>query len=333
MAKVIGTSRAWKSILSMLADVNLRVEYPREIKPLLDDLKKQFGEKLAEAREQIQQQLEPITAEVEIEKENIEKGSAGRLAELAENIHETQLTLELYQLDKGLFGRVRNLYRIRRQEKKLHGLETERDEVNTHLKRLLDEQDNILAERHASIEAEIVRQYEDVKNKVVILEKVEASKELAEALIEMEMLEQLRALPDNTRVINAVDLETEQAVRLEGKSFWRVQIDHLVITPSGLFAIKIHHGGKQDSKDSTDPFEQAKRASHLCYELLKHDFPGITVRAVLAHRGHVRENQQSAYVKTLPINEVAGYIYWFKDNTLSEASIEKIVSYFQESAQ
>lgn len=329
MAQIDGTSGSWQAIVKLLEEIGLRVEAPGEIQAHLTEHRHQLAQKLAEAQEKIREQVKPVEDEIQIEKENIQNGPTKRLAELEEDIRQARLHLELFRLDKGILGRVGNLFRIRREEKKLHRLEQARSEIAGRLERLLGEQDRVLAEKRAAIEAEAAQEYRDINIKITTLQGVLDSKELADAILELEVLEHLRALPDSARVLNGVRLEADSPARLEGKSFWSGKIDHLVITPSGLFAVGVWRGGKPESAES-DPVEQIRRAAHLCHELLKNNFPGITVRAVLACRGHAPESQHGAYVKSLPLDEVGRYINWFKDSGLGAERIEQVARYIEE---
>jgi hypothetical protein len=329
MARMLGTSGAWQGIIDLLAEIGLRVERPGEIPVLLEEQKLQLGQKMAEAQKNIEQALAPVSEAIRLEKENIQNAPAERLAELDEDLRQIKLHLELFRLDRSLFGRASNLFRIRRQEKKLASQEQARSEITGRMKRLLDAQDQILAEKRAAIESEAISQYREINTKVSTLQKVLDSKELATATLELELIEHLETLPEQAWVINGVHLEAEQAVRFEGKAFWAARIDHLVLTPSGLFAVEVQPGGKQNTAQNSDPYEQIRRAAHLCHEMLKADFPGLTVRAVLAHRGAMPESQQSTYVKSLGLGEVTGYINWFKDNSLSAEQVETIATYLQ----
>ncbi len=331
MARMIGTSGAWRKIQAELSELGLPVERPEELAAHLTEQKSQLAQKMAEAQEKIDSALAPIVTEIQIEKEKIEQAPTERLAELDEDLRQASLHLELYRLDRGLFGRARNLFRMRRVEKKLAGLEAARAEISGRVKRLLAEQNAILAEKRAAIEAEAVGDYKLLNARVTFLQQTLASPELAEAELELEMLAQLEQLPETARVLSGLRLEAERAVRLDGKAFWAGSIDHLVITPSGLFAIEVQPGGKHNPQ--ADPFEQIRRAAHLCHELLKFDFPEVTVRAVLAHRSPLAEGQQNAYVKTLGLAEVIGYINWFKDHSLSAEQSEKIADYLKEMGQ
>ncbi len=325
MARIDGTSKSWQQIVNLLAEIDLRVEEPGEIQPLLAEHRHQLALKTAEAEKKAREQLKPIETEIRIEKENIQNGPAERLAELEEDIQQVKLHLELFRLERGILGRAGNWFRIRREKKKLRRLEANHNEIARRLERLLGEQDRILAEKRAAIEAETAGAYRDLNIKINTLQKALESKELAAASLELEMLEHLRALPDSVRVLNGIRLEANSALNLDGKLFWSGKIDHLVITPSGLFAIGVWRGGQPDPTEG-DPLEQIRRATHLCHELLKFDFPGITARAVLACRGHAPQSPHGAYVKSLPLGEVSGYINWFKDNSLGTEQVERVAA-------
>ncbi|GAB4491838.1 MAG: hypothetical protein Fur0016_24410 [Anaerolineales bacterium] len=329
MARIEGTSGSWQAIVDMLAEIGLRVEAPGEIAPLLMEYRNQLASKTAEAGQKAREQLKPIEAEIQIEKENIQTAHAQPLATLQEDIRQAKLHLELFRLDRSLTGRISNLFRTRREQKKLHRLETQHSQISARIQRLLTEQDHLLAEKRAAIETEAAHEYQDLNVKITTLQKALDSKELAQAMLELDMLQHLSALPDTTCVLNGIHLEADSPVKLDGKSFWSAKIHHLVITPAGLFAVGVWQGGQPEANQA-DPLEQIRRAAHLCYELLKFDFPGLPARAVLAYRGQAPQSPHGAYVKSLPLNEVNGYIGWFKENSLSAEQIAQVVAYFRE---
>ncbi|PWH11751.1 MAG: hypothetical protein DDG60_16695 [Anaerolineae bacterium] len=329
MARIEGKSGSWQAILNLLAEIGLQVESPEEIAPLLGKYRHALAEKTAEAAQKAREQLQPLEEQTRIEKENIQQAPAERLAELEEDIRQSKLHLELFRLDRSITGRVRNLYRIRREEKRLARLEAARAEIISRVERLVAEQEHLLAEKRAAIEAETAQIYSELNIKITTLQKVLDSRQLADALLEIEMLEHLRALPESAWVLNGIHLEMDGPVKLDGKSFWSAKMDHLVITPAGLFAVNVWRGGKPETGEP-DPLEQVRRAAHLCYELLKFEFPGLTARAVLACPGHAPESPHAPYVKILPLGEVNSYIKWFKDNSLTPEQVEQIAAALRE---
>lgn len=330
MAKIIGTGGAWGSIQAMLETVNLQAGQPGEVHTLLQEHKTLLEKSLVEARAEIEGKIAPFAEEIAREKENIERGPAERLGQLESEIQQTELALELYRLEKGLFSRIRNLFRIGRVERKLARLSKEREKISERVKRLLEEQDLRLTEKRASLEAEVMQQYQDLQNKVNILQQAENSKELADAVTELEMLEILRGLPEQVTVLNNVVLEADRGFRLDGKWIQTARIDHLVLTPSGLFSLALYQASRQPNTNH-DTADEVRQSAAICYDLLRDKFPQATVRGILAYRNHAPE-KASPFVKTLPFTEVNGYINWFKDSTLSPERIEEIVAYLKELA-
>jgi len=172
----------------------------------------------------------------------------------------------------------------------------------------------------------------EIRDRVEILKSISGSHELTSAVVELEMIEILSRLPENFHILNDIHLRTERGIRFEGEWLIRGEISNLVVSPAGLFAIEVNSGSKQNAEKGAafDPSDQIKRAAHLCYSFLKPDFPAVTVRSILAYRGHLPESQKTGIVKTLPIADVPGYITWFKENTLNEALMEGIVKYILE---
>lgn len=330
---MIGTNSAWGRIQQSLAENGLSAASPGEVAACLAAQKLQLGEKLAEAQEKINAALEPVSQAVRVEKENIQRGSGARLPELEESIHQIEAHLELLRLDGSLFGRMRNLFRIRRQAKKLGRQARARDEIIARVNRLTGEQDKILAEKRAEIEAEVVSGYKELNSRVALLQGLLESKELAEASVEVELSGLLGHLPESAWVLTGVELSSGQVVRLPGMPSGLGKIDHLVMTPSGLFAVNFYQAGRGGQADD-DPFEQVRRAATMCHDVLKLDFPEVTVRAVLAlHRGPLPESRQNTYVKMLPFAELTGYINWFKDQSLSAARLEQIAAFLQKDSR
>ena len=73
--------------------------------------------------------------------------------------------------------------------------------------------------------------------KVNLLKTVLSSPELAGAIAELEMVDHLRTLPDNYFVISDVKLVANKSIHFDGEWLKSAQIDHVVVSPSGIFVI------------------------------------------------------------------------------------------------
>jgi hypothetical protein len=329
MASIYGTSGAWKEIAAKLETYQLKADHPREIELLLQSCVKESEEQFDKAIQAIEAETTLLEQEIAREKEKVHVKLENYAEEHALEIKQAELTVDFYRHERSIFNVVRSFFRIRRETGKLEGLQKTlqdyRDEIEHELHEKEAQLEQIKANKSAMAEAAC----RETRERVEMLKSISGSHELAAAITELEMIEILSRLPDNFHILNDVRLRAERGIRFEGEWLIRGEINNLVVAPSGLFAIEVNSGSKQTAqKDaSVDPRDQIKRAAHLCYSFLKPEFPTVSVRSILAYRGHIPESQKTEIVKTLPIPEVPAYITWFKEDTLNDALMQEIVEY------
>jgi hypothetical protein len=332
MASIYGTSRAWKEIAAHLEIYQLKAGHPSEIALLLQGCTRDFSEQFDDARQAIEAEIAALEQEVAKEKEKVRVELDKFSDEHTLEIKQAELAVDFYRHERSLFNFVRSFFRIRRETGKLEELQKtlqeDRDEIEHDLREKESQLSQIKTTKNQIAQAACREAYE----KVEILKSISGSQELAGAVVEFEMIDTLARLPDNFHVINDVRLQVDRGLRFEGEWLISGEISNLVVTPAGLFAIEVTSGAKQAEKKEAvfDPREQIKRAAHLCYSFLKPEFPAVTVRSILAYRGHLPESEKTGIVKTLPIPDVPAYITWFKENTLAEALMREIVEYVLE---
>jgi hypothetical protein len=332
MASFFGKSKVWGEICAKLESAGLKVENPRDIEPLLESCLSEYSQKYRQFHHKLESEVWQLEVELSQEKEKI-----GNEVETFSNfssleIAQAEANIDLLRHDRSLFNVIRNKFRTRRETRKIIRLKNELLEKKQALESPLKIKETELAQRKGSIDLLARRECQDLINTIDLLKSLSSSQDLAVAAAEMEMLEYLKQLPANYYVINNVNLSVEKGFNFEGKWLIHGHIDHLVITPSGLFAIEVRNWNKQtiEKNSPNDPAAQIKFASQLCYEIIKPAFPGVTVRSILAFRGHPPEFQTSGIVKLMPIQEVPAYIIWFKDNTLTNQAAHQLLSRIQE---
>ncbi|GEM_PF-747061 len=167
-----------------------------------------------------------------------------------------------------------------------------------------------------------------LRDNVARLEYLQNSPELAGARAELAVVEQLKRLPEGYIVLNDVRLRASRFHWYNGVPLQSAQIDHLVISPAGLFVIETKVWSRQfvESGDYHDPFDQVGRAGYLCYDTVK-PFGKVQVRGIIACAGHLPPQPESAKVKVLRVEELAGYITWFKDRALRLELIAELKEY------
>jgi hypothetical protein len=328
MASIYGTSRAWKEIAAHLEAYKFKVEHPKEIEPLLQSCISEYERQFDQAKQVVENEIAALEQQIAQEKEKVRVELEKFAEEHALEIKQAELTVDFYRHERSPFNFVRSFFRIRRETGKLEGLQKTlqeyRDEVEHDLHEKQAQLGQIKASKHQTAQAACREAYE----KVEILKSVTGSHELAEAVVELETINMLSRLPENFHVLNDIRLRTERGIRFEGEWLIRGEISNLVVAPAGLFAIELYSSKQNMPADASfDPREQIKRAAHLCYSFLKPEFPMVSVRSILAYRGHLPESQAASIVKTLSIPDVPAYITWFTENTLNEAMMQEIVDF------
>jgi hypothetical protein len=154
------------------------------------------------------------------------------------------------------------------------------------------------------------------------------------AMGEEKVAKELERLSDDYILINNLSLSFDRAIyhRQTREYIKSAQIDHLLISPSGLFLIETKNWSKQSWVDSSlrSPIQQVKRSSFALFlKLSNYSFRNnIPIRNVLATTNHVPDGNFQ-YVKVLPAERLVGYIEYFRPS-LSRDQRENLVNYFLE---
>lgn len=179
-----------------------------------------------------------------------------------------------------------------------------------------------------------------------LVRKFDALKELKPLVLgaigERQVLDQLRLLPSNFHVINDFYTSFRKAIyRKEQDDYIQtIQIDHIVIGPSGVFVIETKNWNQHTiiEQNHWGPIEQVRRAGYVIFVLLNSDDGNIfrsikkslwsqkkiAVRSILAMTNE-RLSGEFKYVKVLKPNDLLSYIQYFK-NQLTLEEVDQIVS-------
>ena len=171
-----------------------------------------------------------------------------------------------------------------------------------------------------------------LKNQLLELKRLLGSPELAGATAELAVIDILQKLPSDHVVINDVKLKAPHFIRFEGKPLQSAQIDHLVLSPAGVFVVetKCWSKGFAEHGNYHNPFDQVRRASYLCHVVLKGIFGSIKTRSIIACVGHLpSSNQPYDYVKVLRLHEINNYVTWFKKGDLSDETLSLLRNYLE----
>lgn len=158
------------------------------------------------------------------------------------------------------------------------------------------------------------------------------SPELAGAKAELEVIETLRSLPGGYVVLNNVQLKAERFIKYNGVPLQSAQVDHLVLSPAGVFIIETKRWSRQfvQAGNYHNPFDQVSRAAYLCYDLLRSNFDKAPVRNIILSGGALPEPPQESYTKVLQLSHLNGYISYFKEQALSPERLSQVRGYLRE---
>jgi hypothetical protein len=184
-------------------------------------------------------------------------------------------------------------------------------------------------------------QLRELERKKRIIDQVNNS--IYGAFGERMVVKELEKLPDDFILINNFNgLFDPPIYYREGNDYISsVQIDHLLVSPAGIFLIETKNWSEQSLNNLLlrSPIEQVKRANFILFKLLAAD---TTNSSLTLHKHHwgdrkipirnvvVLTNQKPSeefqYVKVLTVKELVSYVNYFKPS-FSSQEIQKIADY------
>ena len=145
------------------------------------------------------------------------------------------------------------------------------------------------------------------------------------ALGELEVVTKLQNLPDDYILINDFSLSFNKPIynRKENYYIQSIQMDHILVAPSGVFLIETKNWSKHSVENHNlwSPVQQIKRANFALYIILngktsilnKHHWGDrqIPIKNLIVLTKH-KPIEKFQYVKVLNINELFSYINYFE---------------------
>lgn len=149
------------------------------------------------------------------------------------------------------------------------------------------------------------------------------------ALGEQKVVKTLEALSDEYFLINDFSVSFSPAIynRKENDYIKSVQIDHILIGPSGIFLIETKNWSEKslENLNLRSPVQQIKRTSFILFKLLNNEMSNYHLRLDKHHWGtkkisirnlivltNTKPKEEFQFVKILTINELLGYVNYFK---------------------
>lgn len=163
------------------------------------------------------------------------------------------------------------------------------------------------------------------------------------ALGEQKVVTTLESLSDDYILINDFAVSFSSAIynRHENDYIKSVQIDHILVGPSGVFIIETKNWSEKSLENLSlrSPVQQIRRTNFVLFKLLNNEISKYRLRLDKHHWGdkkiaikniialtQIKPKEEFQYVKILTINELIGYINYFKP-TFSDIEIKRIADF------
>lgn len=149
------------------------------------------------------------------------------------------------------------------------------------------------------------------------------------ALGEQKVVKALENLSDEHFLINDFSVSFSPAIynRQENDYIKSVQIDHILVAPSGIFLIETKNWSENSLENLSlrSPVQQIRRTSYVLFKLLNNEMSNYYLGLDKHHWGdrkiaikslivmtNKKPQEEFQYVKVLTLNELPGYINYFK---------------------
>lgn len=166
------------------------------------------------------------------------------------------------------------------------------------------------------------------------------------ALGEQKVVKTLEALSDEYYLINdfAVSLSPAIYNRQESGYIESIQIDHLLVAPSGIFLIETKNWSEKSIANLSlrSPVQQIKRTNFVLFKLLNNEMSNFHLSLEKHHWGdrrlsirnlvvltNTKPKEEFQYVKILTLNELLSYVKYFKP-VFSSIETQRIAEFFLE---
>ncbi len=353
MAKVYGQIGSFLRLCDSLKIKNVNVfESFEEIRKLVDNYK-EAPEKIKNKKiEELKNEIDEIRNKIEKLKFEYDKEITERKEKLLKEKKELDWFIEVYSRDvNNIFKKIINYYKKRKFIERKEWIEKFFDyELNRPFKSIIDEiksWQSDLDYRQDNFDKIVEEKYnEEVNFLNLVYNTIKSNKEFYYGAIgEQMVLDKLKSLPDEYTIINNFQHKFSRPVpdRKNNDFIYSVQIDHILVGPTGLYLIETKNWSKNsmDDLDLYSPIKQIKRSSLALFALLNQAIrqgylsrfldpwgeEQISPKKILVVINHKPE-QEYQFVKILTPGELEKYILNEKVFFTKE-QVENLVTYLK----
>jgi len=314
MAKVTGSSGAWRDLVRPFRGLGLGMENPSQLRATLDRLERGRPETETSLAAQVDLEIEELERELLAVEQSFREKIKTREWMTSRAIAPMESRLAQLRGERGVLRRLWNWFVARgvaaemdrtkaRYQLEIAELQRGADEQKNRATRLRQGRDAVLDGRRKAMEAGIAG-----------LRVALRSRELAGAEAELQVVEELARLPDEYHVFHDVRLEARKFMRFEGTPLQTAQIDHVVLAPFGVFVVETKNWSRSftESGEGFDPYTQVARAQRLCVHHLEGVGGHPNLRGIIVTLGDLPANDRNRFIKSLRPAELVRYIRIFE---------------------
>ncbi len=275
-------------------------------------------------------ELKSLDIEIEIQRQQAEQVLRDEIDKLKQ-----ELNISISNSPKNLIQKIANDLRNWNFTRKIKQKEKDFEiNVNTKIGHLIENYQG-KSKRYQFITSNV---FEAVKQSVhYSLSELERKKAIIDnlnsliygALGEQKVVKSLENLSDDYILINDFSVSFSPAIyyRQENDYIMSIQIDHILVSPSGIFLIETKNWSEKSLENLSlhSPVKQIRRTSFVLFKLLNNEISNYHLRLDRHHWGdkkisiknlivltNTKPQEEFQYVKILTLNELLGYIYYFK---------------------
>ncbi len=246
---------------------------------------------------------------------------------------------------KLLFYKIKLNQLSKRLDKLTHYFIDEVEKPFRHLSKKIKNLERDVTYRETNFETLISKRSQNYTNRINLINRIlDDNYTLISGTIgEQQVTEELKKLPDTFTVINDLQMSFNRPIcnRKENDKILSIQVDHLVVGPSGVFLLETKNWSEKSLQNLNlfSPVKQIRRANFALFTLLNSSVSSGSLRLSSHHWGkkkiairsvllmtNAKPKEQFQFVKVLSLKEIVNYISYFEE-TFSSKEVETIVNY------
>jgi hypothetical protein len=259
------------------------------------------------------------------------------------------LNISISNNSTNLFQKITNILRVWGLKRKIRHKENNFDSnVKRTISHLIDNYQEkssrhqfIISNVDEAIKQSVRHSLSELERKKAVIDNLNSF--IYGALGEQKVVKALEKLSDEYILINDFSVTFSRAIynRQENDYIKSVQIDHILVAPSGIFLIETKNWSEKSLENLSlrSPVQQIRRTSFVLFKLLNNEMSNYYLRLDRHHWGdkkisiknlivmtNTKPQEEFQYVKVLTLNELLGYVNYFKPS-FSSSETQRIADF------